>query len=118
MSEKLPIISIKEGETLFSEGDSSSQMYFLKSGKMKAVKKSGNKEIELGEIAEGELLGEVSFFDKGPRTAAVIAVEDSELAVIPSEKFQKIFEDLPSWYQALTVTLIKRIRRTDEDLCT
>ena len=118
MGEKLPVLNIKSGEILFSEGDSSSQMYFLKSGKMKAVKKHANKDVELGTIIEGELLGEVSFFDKKPRTATVIAIEDCDLAIIPSEKFQKIFDDLPSWYQALTVTLIKRIRRTDEDLCT
>ena len=105
-------------EILFSEGDNSSQMYFLKSGKLKVIKKKGNQDLELGQIFEGELVGEVSFFDKGPRTATVIATEDSELAIIPSDKFQKIFDELPNWYQALTVTLVKRIRRTDEDLCT
>ena len=118
MSEKLPVMSVKGNEILFSDGDNSSQMYFLKSGKLKVIKKKGNQDLELGQIFEGELVGEVSFFDKGPRTATVIAIEDSELAIIPSDKFQKIFEELPGWYQALTVTLVKRIRRTDEDICT
>lgn len=109
----LDLIKIEKGQVLFNEGDLSEQMYFLKSGKLKVTRNLDDKEVVLGNVTPGELVGEISFFDKNPRTATVIADEDSELAVIPAEKFKTIFDELPSWYQVLTNTLVKRVRNAD-----
>lgn len=116
---KLDIETFKDGDKIFNEGDESTHMYFVKSGKLRVTKKGhDDKEIELGHISPGELVGEISYFDKSPRSANVYSVGQSELAFIPADKFEKIFSDLPSWFQALTHSLVKRIRRSDEDLCT
>ena len=110
----LDLIKIEKGQVLFNEGDLSEQMYFLKSGKLKVTRNLDDKEVVLGNVTPGELVGEISFFDKNPRTATVVADEDSELAVIPADKFKTIFDELPSWYQVLTNTLIKRVRNVNK----
>tara|TARA_Y100001970_G_C13886422_1_gene676463 strand:+ start:316 stop:669 length:354 start_codon:yes stop_codon:yes gene_type:complete len=112
---KLDIIKLEEGEVIFREGEVSTQMYFVKSGKLKVTKVFDGEDVVLGYVTPGEIVGEISYFDKKPRSASVCTVEETELAVIPSEKFQKLFKELPAWSQALTKSLVKRVRsRNDE----
>ena len=59
------------------------------------------------------MVGEISYFDKKPRSASVFTVGQCELAIIPSDKFQKLFDELPSWSQALTKSLVKRVRNNN-----
>ena len=65
------------------------------------------------QIEKGEMVGEISYFDKKPRSASVFTVGRCELAIIPSDKFKKLFDELPSWSQALTKSLVKRVRNNN-----
>ncbi len=106
-------IKLKKGEALIKEGDSSSCMYFLEKGVMAVMKKKGGKDILIGQIYSGELVGEMSFLDKEPRSATVVAQDECELTEIPSEKFEDLIKNLPPWYKALTKTLLARLRKAN-----
>jgi CRP/FNR family transcriptional regulator, cyclic AMP receptor protein len=104
---------LKVGETLISEGQESTSLYYLQKGSMEVTKRKGNVMVKLGHIFSGELVGEMSFLDKGPRSATVIAKEDCELLEIPAEKFQEILDSQPTWMGSLINTLLDRLRRTN-----
>ncbi len=106
-------INVAKGDYLIREGEESSQMYFLQKGSMSVLKKVGDTEKQIGTIYAGEVVGEMSFLDKQPRCASVKAINDCELTVIPSAKFEKFFEELPVWYKALVHTLLERLRRAN-----
>lgn len=107
--------TIKEGETLITEGAQSSEMFWVLNGKFRITK--SNQEghnIIIGEAKAGELLGEMSFLDGMTRSATVTAVEDSEVLVIPHKRFIDVIEGQPRWFRGLMITLSQRLRNANK----
>src|SRR6202795_3067991 len=68
------------GERIFSAGDRGDALYIIRSGQVRMELTTNEGEcLLLNEVDAGEVLGEISFLDAGPRTASAIAVVDSEL---------------------------------------
>src|SRR2546428_13949424 len=65
-------------------------------------------------MGEGEFFGEMALIDDEPRSAHVIAMEDSTLLVLRREDFQGILKQTPSIALALLRELSRRLRRVDE----
>jgi CRP-like cAMP-binding protein len=107
------VIEIKAGEYLMRDGEESTQMYYLQSGSLAVFKVKGAAEQQIGTIYSGELVGEMSFLDKQPRSASVKAISDCKLMTIPHEKFENYFNDQPAWYKALINTLLERLRKAN-----
>ncbi len=107
------IVKIAKDDYVIREGDESTEMYYLQSGTLNVYKRVGDQEKQIGTIFPGEVVGEMSFLDKGPRCASVRAVTECELMVVPSDKFDKMFKDLPLWYRALVNTLLDRLRKAN-----
>lgn len=106
-------IVLKADEYLLREGEESTTMYFLQSGTLAVLKRQGDEEKQIGTIYSGEVVGEMSFLDKEPRSASIKAMKESELVVIPAEKFDKVFKGQPAWYKALINTLLERLRKAN-----
>jgi len=107
------VLELKAGEYLMRESEESSQMFYLQSGSLAVYKVKGGAEQQIGTIYSGELVGEMSFLDKQPRSASVRAISDVKVLIIPSEKFEKYFDDQPAWYKALINTLLDRLRKAN-----
>jgi CheY-like chemotaxis protein len=105
---------VKAGEILIKQGDKGDEMYWVVTGKLEAYKEDNGKNIPLGTITAGELVGEMSFIDHRERSAYVKAVEDSEVLVIPCSKFTKILESQPQWLKNLVKNLSLRLRETNK----
>ena len=107
--------SIKLGpnEYLMREGEESTEMYYLQSGTLAIFKRKGDQEHQIGSIIAGELVGEMSFLDKHPRSASVKSMSDSVLIVIPVEKLEQILKTSPKWFSALLLTLAERLRKAN-----
>ena len=88
-------------------------MYLVLSGQLIVTKKRGNDDVVLGHIYAKELVGEISFLDKEPRSATVKAVSECELMEVPQDTFEKIFNDQPRWLEILYLTLAERLRKAD-----
>src|SRR5262245_60939612 len=85
----------QSGEYVFHEGDPGDSMYVIRSGRVAIVKREseGRETLILGYREAGRLLGEVSLIQGTPRTAAVQAVEPTELFVIPQSIFWQKFDE-------------------------
>ncbi|HXH29579.1 MAG TPA: cyclic nucleotide-binding domain-containing protein [Bacteriovoracaceae bacterium] len=106
-------LNLTAGEILLSEGDNSKSLYWLQSGQLVVVKKRGGEEVTLGHIFSRELVGEISFLDKEPRSATVKALTDCELIEIPQDTFDSIFKNQPKWLDVLVRTLAERLRKAN-----
>lgn len=106
---------IKKDEYLIREGEQSNEMFWVIKGKF-AIIKSGNndKNIMVGEVVTGELIGEMSFLDDLPRSASVLALEDSEVLPIPHSKYLEVTEKQPKWFKGLMKTLSQRVRNANQ----
>ena len=66
-----------KGDYIFREGDRDHRMYLLERGRVKLIRESKDRRVQLLSIhAHGELLGEIPVFDPsgGPRTATAVAM--------------------------------------------
>jgi CRP/FNR family cyclic AMP-dependent transcriptional regulator len=106
-------IRLMPNEYLMREGEESTEMYYLQSGTLAVFKRKGDQEHQIGTIIAGELVGEMSFLDKNPRSASVKAMSDSLLVVIPIEKLEHVLETMPKWFSALLHTLTDRLRKAN-----
>lgn len=103
-------LSLTAGDILFNEGDESCSVYLLRKGKLRVYQERNGEQKQLGEIISNELVGEIAFIDKKPRTATVEAMEDSELVELPIGDFDAYLDKQPIWMKTVFRTLINRLR--------
>lgn len=106
------MIKLAKGDYLFREGDPSDCMYLIKSGRMAITKKTFNDgdEIVLAEKINGELIGEMAFFDSKPRSAGAQALGICELIELPFASLQEQFNLFPMWIKVLMKTTVGQLR--------
>ncbi len=107
------LLKLEPDEALIKEGEHSKSMYWVQAGQLVVTKKRGNEEVVLGHIFSGELVGEISFLDKEPRSATVKAMTECELIEIPQETLDTLFKTQPKWLEILVKTLAERLRKAN-----
>lgn len=107
--------TLRRGEILFSEGDDGDQLYVVTEGKIKLGRTSPDgRENLLAILGPGQMFGELSFFDPGPRSATATAVTDVELKSLGHEALSPVLNAHPDVAHALLNQLAGRLRRTNE----
>ncbi|MCK5006425.1 MAG: cyclic nucleotide-binding domain-containing protein [Spirochaetales bacterium] len=99
---------------LIKEGDIQQEIYWILSGEVYITRKLGDKYKVMATLGKGELIGEMSFFDKSVRSATVITKGPVEALVFSKENFQEIFSASPQWTKRLLISLSSRIRQMIE----
>jgi len=103
----------KDKQILIREGDVQQKIYWILSGDVYITQKLGDKYKVLATLGRGELIGEMSFFDKSVRSATVIAKGDVHALEFSRENFADIYAASPVWTRRLLVALARRIRGLD-----
>lgn len=107
--------TIKRGSTLFQEGDAGDRLYVVTAGKIKLSHASGDgRESVLAVLGPGDMFGELSLFDPGPRTATASAVTDSAVLGLGNTDLNPWLVGRPEVAQKLLQALAHRLRRTNE----
>jgi CRP/FNR family cyclic AMP-dependent transcriptional regulator len=101
---------------LIKEGDVQQEIFWILSGEVYITRKMGDKYKVMATLGKGELIGEMSFFDKSVRSATVITKGPVEALVFSKENFQEIFAASPQWTKRLLVSLSSRIGQMIEKL--
>lgn len=104
------------GAVLFEENDESTDMYVIKSGKVEVFINRLNKEIVLGHLERGDVLGEMALFDSRPRSASARVVDDVTATVINHDMFDKRMDNIPEWMLTIIRILIHRLRDADKKI--
>jgi CRP-like cAMP-binding protein len=102
--------SYPDKTVLIKEGDIQQQIFWILSGEVYVTRRLGNKYKVLATLGKGELIGEMSFFDKSVRSATVISKGPVEALVFSKENFQDIFAASPQWTKRLLISLAGRIQ--------
>ena len=81
----------KKKETIFFEGDYPNCLYFVNSGKVKTIKTDDyGKELVTDLYSSGEFLGYIPLLEEGSYHETALAIEDTELSLIPKEDFTNL----------------------------
>ena len=102
-------VGVNAGTEVMRQGDPGDGLYLVVSGRLqvKRLRADGSVAI-LGELSNGELLGEGSLMTSEPRYATVEAVIDTLLIRLPRADFQKLVERDPDRVRSLTDLIAKR----------
>jgi CRP/FNR family cyclic AMP-dependent transcriptional regulator len=106
----------KAGEIIVKEGTVCDAFHIIKNGFVK-IEKNGR---EIATLGNEEPIGEISFMDKGLRSATVTALQDTAVITLPSDAFESLMtkeKDIAiKVYKAIASTLCQRLRETNEIL--
>ncbi|MGF1484015.1 MAG: cyclic nucleotide-binding domain-containing protein [Opitutales bacterium] len=88
LSNKVQVLNLPSGETLFKEGDLGETLYFIIRGECNVIKEDDmGHEIHLASVQEGRILGEMAIVDNSPRSATVRARRECVLIALDRETF-------------------------------
>ena len=113
------------GEAIIVEGAEDRSVYLIESGSARVserVELADAKHIQPGlcDLNTGDVFGELSLFDLGPRSASVVALEPCELLVFDAEALSAYFDQHPEQgylvLKGLFSILNTRLRRADQRL--
>jgi CRP/FNR family transcriptional regulator, cyclic AMP receptor protein len=110
-------IELARGEVLFQEGDPGDSLYVVLRGKIKLGRTSGDgRENLVAVLGPGEMFGELSLFDPGPRSAGATALVDSTLLGLSSDELTPWLASRPDVARALLRAIARRLRRTNDSM--
>ncbi|MBI3506031.1 MAG: Crp/Fnr family transcriptional regulator [Proteobacteria bacterium] len=103
--------SFEADQPIIDRDSDDSDVYFLVSGRARVVVYSeSGREVSFDEIEAGACVGELAAIDAEPRSASVVALETSLLAVLPRQSFLDAVLASPTAQLALLNHLAKMVR--------
>ncbi len=106
---------LRRGEVLFHEGDDGDQLYIVTDGKVKLGRTSADgRENLLAILGPGQMFGELSLFDPGPRSATVTAVTEAHFVSLSHDDLLQWLEGRPQVARGLLSQLAARLRKAND----
>jgi CRP-like cAMP-binding protein len=106
--------TFRRGAALLREGEDPTRVLVLTEGRAKAVTYTEDgKEVVLGFLGPGELLGEVATIENRPRSATVIAVEPVTTLALAANDFWSLLDEHPRIWVIVHKIVIRRLRLAD-----
>lgn len=103
------------GALIFSEGDAGGQLHVILAGKVKISRAAvDGRENLLAVLGPGDLFGELSLFNPGPRTATATAITDAQLATFSHDDLRPVIIEQPEVAAELLRVLAERLRQTND----
>jgi CRP/FNR family cyclic AMP-dependent transcriptional regulator len=110
---------LRKGQVLFREGDEGEEMFLVREGAIlvsKAV--TGKVEQVLARFGPGDFFGEMTLFDRSPRSATIQAETDALLLVLDRENLNGLIQVNPraaaAFFHGLVQVFIERLRTSGE----
>jgi small-conductance mechanosensitive channel len=96
------------GETLIRSGDEGSSMFVVHSGRVavQVPERGGARTVAV--LTEGNFFGEMALFTGEPRTANIVALEETEVLEIGHAAMKHLFETNPNLAESISWTIAER----------
>jgi CRP/FNR family cyclic AMP-dependent transcriptional regulator len=103
------------GKLLFRFGDPGDALYIVRSGHIEVfVENTVGERIVLAGNSPGDIFGEVSLLDGGPRTATAEATQDSDVVVMDRGDLVELVRQYPHAGLVMLAVMGQRLRATNE----
>ncbi len=105
-----------DGEVILAEGETRHALNILQKGKARVERMHGEFTVEVSQLEEGELFGEMSFVEDFEASASVVADGTCVVDVIPGEYIRELLAPEPDlavrFYHSIAEILSRRLRAT------
>ena len=107
----------KKGDVIVKQGENAVAFYLITKGRVSVVRGAeGESQTALAALGPGEFFGEMALLDSYPRSASVVAVEDTECLVLSRWDFTAELRSNPNIAVQMLPVLSRRIRKLQQDI--
>ncbi|HPL19233.1 MAG TPA: cyclic nucleotide-binding domain-containing protein [Spirochaetota bacterium] len=111
------IIYFQNGERIIEAGKVETRMYIILEGEVQISLSDKIDKINVTLLKKGDFFGEISLFNKTPRSATATAIGNVKLAFIDNAEQLRLFLiKNPVFAAKMVTTLAQRLAKTDEIL--
>ena len=96
------------GETVIRAGDEGSSMFVVHKGKVRVQVSENGRPRTVATLNEGDFFGEMALFTGEPRTANVLALEETEVLEIGHAAMKRVFDTNPDLVESLSFIMAER----------
>jgi uncharacterized membrane protein len=112
-------MKLNSGDILFQAGEPGESLFIVRSGSIELfIKDTVGQKIVLTIAEAGDLFGELSLLDSGPRTATAVALSETELLVLDRDDLLLLFQKRPDAALNMLAAMSAMTRKADELLRT
>jgi CRP/FNR family cyclic AMP-dependent transcriptional regulator len=102
---------LMKDQIMCATGEKFDGLYLIHSGKLMVFVTSGTQVTPLAILSAGEYFGEMSFFDDSPRSANVIAIEETSVVKLTIDDAQNKF---PKWLHQIASSMVGKLRESSD----
>jgi len=114
LAAELETVFLPGGDRLFQQGDTGDALYVILNGRLRVVvQQEDGQDKTVGEVGQGESVGEMAILTEETRSASVYAVRDSNLIKLSKPGFNRFKQQHPGILEQVIQLLIRRIRERD-----
>ena len=96
------------GETVIRAGDPGSSMFVVHKGRVRVQVSENGRPRTVATLSEGDFFGEMALFTGEPRTANVLALEETEVLEIGHAAMKRVFDTNPDLVESLSFIMAER----------
>lgn len=96
------------GETVIRAGDPGSSMFVVHKGRVRVQVSENGRSRTVATLNEGDFFGEMALFTGEPRTANVLALEETEVLEIGHAAMKQVFDTNPDLVESLSFIMAER----------
>jgi len=101
------------GDALFLEGDASQSLFLIKTGSVEIRKKKEQGYITIAKIYPNEVIGELAFFDRAPRSASAVAINEVLAMEISYDSLNVSYKKVPDYFKTIIRAVVERLRKSN-----
>jgi CRP/FNR family cyclic AMP-dependent transcriptional regulator len=110
---------LEAGQALFQAGQPGEALFIVHSGEIELyIKDTTGQKIVLNVVRAGEMFGELSLLDSGPRSATAVALSDAGLLVLDRDDLLLLFQKRPEAALHMLAAMSAMTRKADQLLRT
>jgi CRP/FNR family transcriptional regulator, cyclic AMP receptor protein len=107
----------QKDDIIVQQGDPGSSLFIVVSGQARITKSTADDVVlDVALCSEGDVIGEISVLDSAPRSASVIATEETTCLVLETEDFLPLLHDHPDITVEILFKVVKYFRDTNQQL--
>lgn len=103
--------SLKDGETVFREGELGSTAFIVQAGEVEISRADDGKDLVLAVIGKGGIFGEMALIDDKPRMATAKIKGGATIVTISKQMYETKLKSSDPFIRALLRILVHTVRR-------
>jgi NTE family protein len=110
----LDLVELNGGQTLVQKADPADAVYFVVSGRLRALVNSEEQQVNVDEITRGDTFGASGVLMKQEHPETILAIRDSLLARMPDKAFEELWHRFPEFSKRMAHLMVARMKRNSK----